>query len=72
MFADELSLPEMSSQLTNLVPILTGPNYQEWSASMHSYLMSQGQWKCVKKNATPPAAKEDGDTAQLLLMTGMN
>jgi hypothetical protein len=61
MFADELSLPEMSSQLTNLVPILSGTNYQEWAASMHSYLMSQGQWKCVKLGATAPSPGKDND-----------
>jgi hypothetical protein len=65
MFTDELSLPEMSSQLTNLVPVLTGPNYQEWAASMRSYLMSQGQWKCVKKEASPPEEGKDGDTSLL-------
>jgi hypothetical protein len=65
MFTDELSLPEMSLQLTNLIPILTGPNYQEWAASMHSYLMSQGQWKCVKKDATAPDEGKDGDTSAL-------
>jgi hypothetical protein len=65
MFADKLSLPEMSSQLTHLVPVLTGPNYQEWAASMCSYLMSQGQWKCVKKAAAPPDEGKDGDTSAL-------
>jgi hypothetical protein len=53
----------MSSQLTNLVPILNGTNYQEWVASMCSYLMSQGQWKCVKSGATPPGpGKNDNQT----------
>jgi hypothetical protein len=55
----------MSSQLTNLIPVLTGPNYQEWTASMRSYLMSQGQWKCVKKDAIPPETGKDGDTSAL-------
>jgi hypothetical protein len=64
-FADELSLPEMSFQLTNLIPVLTGPNYQEWTASMCSYLMSQGQWKCVKKDAVSPETGKDGDTSAL-------
>ena len=39
----------MSLQLTTLVPVLDGTNYLEWSAKMRSFLMSQGQWKCVKK-----------------------
>jgi hypothetical protein len=38
----------MTSQLTSLVPILDGTNYQEWSAKMTSFLMSQKQWKTVR------------------------
>ena len=45
----------MSSQLTNLVPILDGTNYQQWVATMQSFLMSQGQWKCVKEGADVPS-----------------
>jgi hypothetical protein len=45
----------MSSQLTSLVPVLNGTNYQEWSMTMQNYLMSQGQWKCVL--AEVPVAK---------------
>ena len=41
----------MSSQLTNLVPVLDGTNYQQWSTAMQSFLMSQGQWKCTKDGA---------------------
>ena len=44
----------MSSQLTNLVPIFDGTNYQQWTAAMQSFLMSQGQWKCVKDGADVP------------------
>ena len=44
----------MSSQLTNLVPVLDGTNYQQWSATMQSFLMSQGQWKCTKPGAAAP------------------
>ena len=44
----------MSSQLTNLVPMLDGTNYQQWSAAMQSFLMSQGQWKCTKPGAVAP------------------
>ena len=44
----------MSSQLTTLTLILDGTNYQQWSAAMQFFLMSQGQWKCVKGGATPP------------------
>ena len=44
----------MSSQLTNLVPVFNGTNYQQWAAAMQSFLMSQGQWKCVKDGADVP------------------
>ena len=44
----------MSSQLTNLVPVLDGTNYQQWSAAMQSFLMSQGQWKYTKPGAVAP------------------
>ena len=44
----------MSSQLTNLVPVLDGTNYQQWSTAMQSFLMSQGQWKCTKEGADAP------------------
>jgi hypothetical protein len=56
---------KMSLQLTNLVPVLTGLNYQEWAASMYPYLMSQAQWKCVKKDAVPPSEGKDGDTGPI-------
>ena len=38
---------EMSSSLTTLVPVLTGPNYTSWAPMMQSFLMSQGQWKVI-------------------------
>ena len=44
----------MSSQLTSLVPIFDGTNYQQWVSAMQSFLMSQGQWKCIKPGATVP------------------
>ena len=46
---------KMSSQLTNLVPVFDGTNYQQWTAAMQSFLMSQGQWKCIKDSADVPA-----------------
>ena len=51
-FADQ---QKMSSQLTNLVPIFDGTNYQQWTAAMQSFLMLQGQWKCIKDGADVPA-----------------
>src|SRR5882757_8963339 len=44
----------MSSQLTTLVPVLDGTNYQQWAAAMQSFLMSQGQWWCMKIGFVPP------------------
>ena len=39
----------MSSSLTTLVPVLSGPNYQMWSTAMKSFLMSQGQWHVLSR-----------------------
>ena len=39
----------MSSSLTTLVPVLSGPNYQIWSTAMKSFLMSQGQWRILSR-----------------------
>ena len=39
----------MSSSLTILVPVLSGPNYQAWSVAMKSFLMSQGQWRILSR-----------------------
>ena len=39
----------MSSSLTTLVPVLSGPNYQVWSVAMRSFLMSQGQWRVLSR-----------------------
>ena len=39
----------MSSSLTTLVPVLSGPNYQAWSIAMKSFLMSQGQWRVLSR-----------------------
>ena len=63
-FADH----KMSSQLTNLVPVLNGTNYQQWSSVVQSFLMSQGQWRCTKEGADSPnvgtitKTEEDGTT----------
>ena len=39
----------MSSSLTTLVPVLSGPNYQVWSTAMKSFLMLQGQWRVLSR-----------------------
>jgi len=60
----------MSSQLTTLVPVLDGTNYQQWATSMQSFLMSQGQWKCTKTGASNPGVTwemktdKEGKTAE--------
>lgn len=33
-----------SSSMISSIPILTGPNYQEWAPAMRAYLRSQDQW----------------------------
>src|SRR5882757_8280853 len=48
----------MSSQLTNLVPVLDGTNYLQWASAMQSYLMSQGQWWCTKPGFEPPVFRK--------------
>ena len=54
MLINCLCRSKMSSQLTNLIPMLNGTNYQQWSAALQSFLMSQGQWKCTKPGAVAP------------------
>ena len=44
----------MSSALSSFVPVLTGPNYQEWEPKMRYFLMAQGQWLSI--SAPPPTA----------------
>ena len=45
----------MSSALTNLVPVLIGPNYNQWEPAMTSYLMSQsGQWRIITTDKYRP------------------
>ena len=45
----------MLSALTNLVPVLIGPNYNQWEPAMTSYLMSQsGQWRVITTDKDRP------------------
>ena len=46
----------MSSSLTTLVPVLSGPNYTSWAPMMQSFLMSQEQCKVIMNH--PPKAIE--------------
>ena len=67
----------MSTSLTTLVPVLTGPNYTSWAPIMQSFLMSQGQWKVVMhpppkavyktaEEAPKPIYKKGDGTSELL------
>ena len=58
----------MSSSLTTLVPVLSGPNYQMWSTAMKSFLMSQGQW-CVLSRPCPADITVD---SRGVVLTGEN
>jgi len=53
----------MSSTLNTFVPVLDGTNYQQWAASMQSFLMSQGQWRIITKNAPLPVYKNSTQVA---------
>jgi len=39
----------MTSQITQHVLVLTGPNYQAWRPQMESFLMASGQWLVLSK-----------------------
>ena len=39
----------MTSQISTLVPVLNGPNYQEWAPMMKAFLQGQGQWRNMQK-----------------------
>jgi len=55
----------MSSTLNTFVPVLDGTNYQQWAASMQSFLMSQGQWRVITKNAPLPVYKNSTQVAPI-------
>ena len=72
MLINCLCRSKMSSQLTNLIPVLDGTNYQQWSAAMQSFLMSQEQWKCTKPGATAPGvatAEAEGEPSTSVTAT---
>ena len=45
----------MSTTLTNFVPMLDGPNYQSWSTKMQAYLASVDLWLITAGTITCPA-----------------
>jgi len=52
-----------SSNVASHVPVLSGPNYQEWAPKMESFLMSQGQYTILTKARPkePTPLKTDHD-----------
>ena len=53
----------MSSALTTLVPVMTGPNYQSWMPMMRNFLMSQKQWRILHKPEPSPVEAVEGQEA---------
>ena len=53
----------MSSALTTLVPIMTGPNYQSWMPMMRNFRMSQKQWRILHKPEPSPVDAVDAQAA---------
>ena len=53
----------MSSALTTLVPVMTGPNYQSWMPMMRNFLMSQKQWRILHKLEPSPVEAVEGQEA---------
>ncbi|KIJ57969.1 hypothetical protein HYDPIDRAFT_34631 [Hydnomerulius pinastri MD-312] len=49
----------MSAALTQLVPVLTGANWQDWAPLMEAYLMAQGQWYTIIEMRPEPSTTPD-------------
>ncbi|KIJ58255.1 hypothetical protein HYDPIDRAFT_34360 [Hydnomerulius pinastri MD-312] len=49
----------MSAALTQLVPVLTGANWQDWAPLMEAYLMAQGQWYTIVEMCPEPSTTPD-------------
>jgi len=59
----------MSSQLTNLVPVMTGSNYLAWKDAITVFLKSQGVWRICTGDDWRPADLTTGmnvDTAHVV------
>ncbi|KAG5643252.1 hypothetical protein H0H81_010184, partial [Sphagnurus paluster] len=52
----------MSTSISNLVPIFSGVNWNDWSAKMEDFLGSQELWFYVKGINQKPAAVFDYET----------
>ena len=50
------STDTMSSQLTTLVPVFDGTNYNNWAKAMKAFLMAQGLWTYANGDDLPPPA----------------
>ena len=51
----------MSNNLTNLVPLLTGPNYLQWVPKMEAYLQTTGRWTKPMTKACPTLAADSSN-----------
>ena len=47
------------------IPIFSGVLYHIWAVKMKTYLKSQGLWKVVKTDESPPALGENPTVSQL-------
>ncbi|KAG5633007.1 hypothetical protein H0H81_009541, partial [Sphagnurus paluster] len=54
----------MSTSISNLVPIFSGVNWNDWSAKMEDFLGSQELWFYVKGINQKPAAVFDYETVE--------
>jgi len=57
----------MSSQLTNLVPVMTSSNYLAWKDAITAYLKSQGVWRiCAGTDKRPADARSTSTSAAVI------
>jgi len=57
----------MSSQLTNLVPVMTSSNYLAWRDMITAYLKSQGVWRICSGTDKRPIDLQLGSTSPVIL-----
>jgi hypothetical protein len=59
---------QMSSQITQLVPVLDGSNYGMWAKSMKAYLMSLGLWSFANSLDDMPISPDHPKTLNRRIM----
>jgi len=57
----------MSSQLTNLVLVMTGSNYTAWRDAIMAYLKSQGVWRICSGTDKHPIDLQLGSLSQAIM-----